>query len=86
MYSKELLEHLKSKVISKVCSINTFDFATLYTIPHEQPKSRLSGLISTFIVLSIEWLTKIQVCSRKVQHCIFVKDESDSANNYSDII
>ena len=43
--SKELLEHLKSKAISKGSSIKTFDFDTLYTtIPHEQLKSRLSGL------------------------------------------
>ena len=48
--SKELLEHLKSKAISKVSSIKTVDFSTLYTtIPHEQLKSRLSGLISTSI-------------------------------------
>ena len=47
---KELLEHLKSKAISKVYSIKTFDFSMLYTtIPNEQLKSRLSGLISSFI-------------------------------------
>ena len=44
--SKELLQHLKSKAISKVSSIKTFEFSTLYTtIPHEQLKSGLSGLI-----------------------------------------
>ena len=43
--SKELLDHLKSKTISKVSSIKTFDFSSLYTtIPNEQLKSRLSGL------------------------------------------
>ena len=42
--SKEL-EHLKYKA----SSIKTFDFSTLHTIPHEQLKSHLSGLISTFI-------------------------------------
>ena len=48
--SKELLEHLKSKAISKVSSIKTFDFCTLYTrITHEQLKYRLGGLISSFI-------------------------------------
>ena len=27
---------------------------------------------------------KIQVCGHKEQHCVFVKDESDSPNKYSD--
>ena len=44
--SKELLEHLKSKAISKDSSNKTFDFSTLYTtIPHEQLKSHLIDLI-----------------------------------------
>ena len=45
-----LLEHLKTKAISKVSSIKTFDLSTLYTtIPHEQLESRLSDIISYFI-------------------------------------
>ena len=78
----DVLEHLKLKSIYRVSSIKTFNLSTLYTtIPHEQLQSSISGIIrSTFK----KWFPKIQVCSRK--HCIFVKDESDSPNKYSDII
>ena len=80
--SKELLEHLKSKVISKVSSIKTF--VTLYTIPHKQLKSRLSGLISSLIS---KWFTKIHVVV-KYNTAYFVQGESDSPNYYleTDII
>ena len=49
--SKELLEHLISKVLSKISAIKTFELYTLYTtIPHRQLKYRLSDLVrSTFI-------------------------------------
>ena len=68
-YSKELLEHLKSKAISKVSSIKTFDFPMRYTtIPHEQLKSRWPN--KKLFDLQ-KWFTIKQVCSRKVQHCIF---------------
>ena len=30
------------------------------------------------------WFTRIQLCSREVQHCIFVKDECDLPIKYSD--
>ena len=56
------------------------------TIRHEQLKSRLGGLIRSTFICKNGSHTKIQVFSRKVQHCIFVKDESDSPNKYSDII
>ena len=36
------------------------------------------------LITGSKWFTKIQVCSRKVKYCIFVKDESDSPNKYSE--
>ena len=78
-HSNELLELLKSKAISKVSSINTFDLSTLYTIPHEQWISRLSGLIkSTFtctngsrrykyvVVNNTAYLLKMKVTPNKI--------------------
>ena len=45
--SKELLDNLKSMSFSKVDSIKTFDFSSLYTtIPHDKLKSRLKDLIT----------------------------------------
>jgi len=44
--SKDLLENFKSRSFAKISSIKTFDFSTLYTtLPHDQLKSRLKGLI-----------------------------------------
>jgi hypothetical protein len=44
--SKELLENLKSHDVSKIDSIKTYDFSTLYTtIPHNKLKSRLFQII-----------------------------------------
>ena len=40
--SKELLDNLKSQDFTKINSIKTYDFSTLYTtIPHDKLKSRL---------------------------------------------
>ena len=44
--SKDLLENFKSRSFSKISSICTFDFSTLYTtLPHDKLKSRLKELI-----------------------------------------
>ena len=44
--SKDLLDNLKSRSLSKINSIKTFDFSTLYTtLPHSKLKSRLISLI-----------------------------------------
>ena len=45
--SKELLGNLKSRSFSKITSIKTFDFSTLYTtIPHDKLKQRLRNIIN----------------------------------------
>ena len=77
-HSKEWLEYLKSKAIS----IKTFHLPRLKTtIPHEQISFKWPNKKYFYV---FKWFTEIQVCSRKVQHCIFVKDESDYPNKYSD--
>ena len=44
--SKDLLHNLESRSLSKIHSLKTFDFSTLYTtLPHSKLKSRLIGLI-----------------------------------------
>ena len=44
--SKDLLNNLESRSLSKIHSLKTFDFSTLYTtLPHSKLKSRLIGLI-----------------------------------------
>ena len=81
--SKELLENLKSKTISKVSSIKTFNLSMLYTtIPHQQLKSRLSGLISFFICKNGSRKYKYIVVMYDTAY--FVKDEIDSPNKYSE--
>ena len=69
--SKELLEHLKFKAISKVSSIKTFH--PLYNNSHEQLKSRLSGLISSFMCKNGSRRYKYVVV--KYNTAYFVKDE-----------
>jgi hypothetical protein len=60
--SKDLLDNLKSRSFSKISSINTFDFSTLYTtLPHDKLKTSLKETVhkvfshrndgSTFVVL-----------------------------------
>ncbi len=44
--SKDLLDDLNSRSLSKYDSIKTFDFSTLYTtLPHKQLKTRLKEII-----------------------------------------
>ena len=44
--SKDLLDNLKSRSFSRVSSIKTFDFSTLYTtLPHDKLKTRLKETI-----------------------------------------
>ena len=44
--SKDLLDNLKSRSVSQVSSIKTFDFSTLYTtLPHDKLKTRLKETI-----------------------------------------
>ena len=44
--SKDLLDNLKSRSFSRVSSIKTFDFSTLYiTLPHDKLKTRLKEII-----------------------------------------
>jgi hypothetical protein len=46
---KELLENLKSHGISKIDSIKTYDFSTLYTIPHNKLKSTLFQILDNWL-------------------------------------
>jgi hypothetical protein len=46
LYSKDLLDNLKSRSFSQVSSIKIFDFSTLYTtLPHDKLKTRLKKTI-----------------------------------------
>ena len=70
------------KKISKVSSIKTFDFSTLYTtILHEQLKSRFSGLIRSFFICRNGSRRYVVV---KYNTAFLVKDEIDSPNKYSE--
>ena len=75
--SKELLETLDSYSLSKISSIKTFDFSTLYTtLPHVTLKTRLEGVIrlafrgNRYIVLNYNWV-------------YFVKEDSKCASKYT---
>jgi hypothetical protein len=58
--SKDLLNNLKSRSFSKISSIKTLDFSTLYTtLPHDKLKTRLKAFShrndgSKFVVLGIK--------------------------------
>jgi hypothetical protein len=61
--SEELLENLKSRDFSKIDSIKTYDFSTLYTtIPHKKFKSRLFQIIDNCF-LKQKWHLEIQIAS-----------------------
>ena len=83
--SKELLENLKSQTYSKISSIKTYDFSTLYTtIPHDKLKSRLSDIIDScfFNKNGNRKFSYIVIGNRKHY---FVKTHSDCPHKYSEV-
>ena len=82
--SKELLEHLKSPTLSRVTSIESFDFSTLYTtIPHQKLKDRLTSIIrNAFIFKNGNRRYKYLVLGHEETY--FVKEHSDSKSKYSE--
>ena len=82
--SKELLENLKSHDFSKIDSIKTYDFFTLYTtIPHNKLKSRLFQIIGNcFLNKNGTWKYKFLVIGK--QDTYFVRHHSDSPYKYSE--
>jgi hypothetical protein len=61
--SKEILENLKSHDFSKIDSIKTYDFSTLYTtIPHNKLKYGLFQIIDNCF-LKQKWHPEIQISS-----------------------
>ena len=82
--SKELLENLKSRSFSKITSVKTFDFATLYTtIPHDKLKERLRHIIhQAFFHKNGSRRYKYIVLGYKSTY--FVKNETDAKVFYSE--
>jgi hypothetical protein len=80
--SKELLENLKYHDFSKIDSIKTYDFSTLYTtIPHNKLKSRLFQIIDNCF-LNKNGTRKFLVIGK--QDTYFVRHHSDSPYKYSE--
>ena len=83
--SKQLLENLQTRHLSKIHSIKTYDFSTLYTtIPHTKLKERLFGIIDNC------FLTKNG--TRKFKYIVighhdsyFVKHHTDSSHKYTEV-
>jgi hypothetical protein len=76
--SKELLKTLKSHGYSKIDSIKTYDFSTLYTkIPHNKLKSRLFQIIDNCF-LNGNGTQKYKFLVMGKQETYFVIHHSDS--------
>jgi hypothetical protein len=84
--SKELLENLKSHDFSKIDSIKTYDFSTLYTtIPHNKLKSRLFQIIDNCFSLNKNGTRKCRFLVIGKQDTYFVRHYSDSPYKYSEV-
>ena len=82
--SKELLENLKSHDFSKIDSVKTYDFSTLYTtIPHNKLKSRLFQIIDNCF-LNKNGTRKYKFLVIGKQDTYFVRHHSDSPYKYSE--
>ena len=82
--SKELLDNLKSRSLSKITSIKTFDFSTLYTtIPHDKLKQRLKDIINqAFFYRNGSRRYKYVVLGYNATY--FVKDDTTSKTFYTE--
>jgi hypothetical protein len=83
--SRELLEYLKSPIVSQIYSIKTSDFKTLYTtIPHDELKTRRFGIIdSCFLHQNGKGKYSYLVVSHS--HTYFVIHDPDSTRKYSEV-
>jgi hypothetical protein len=82
--SKELLEKLKSFDFSKIDSIKTYDFYTLYTtISHNKLKSQLFQIIDNCF-LNKNGTQKYKFFVIGKQDTYFVRNHSDSPHKYSE--
>ena len=53
-HSKDFLDNFNARTFSKISSIETFDFSTLYTtIPNETLKTRLKEVIHNAFTLNL---------------------------------
>jgi hypothetical protein len=83
--SKELLEILKSHGFSKIDTIKTYDFSTLYTtIPHNKLKSWLFQIVD-FWFLNKNGTQKYKFLVTVKQDAYFVRHHSDSPYKYSEV-
>ena len=83
--SKELLERLKSHSLSRISSLKTYDFSTLYTtIPHDKLKTTLEAIIhNTFIHRNGQHRYKYIVIKNTMAY--FVKEHSDAPQKYTEV-
>ena len=85
--SKELLETLKSRSLSWVTSIKTYDFSTLYTtIPHSKLKSRLKDIIINYFFCKNSGNRRHKYIVVNGYQCYFVKSPSDAKHKYIDTL
>ena len=85
--SKDLLEYLKSLVLSRIYSIKSYDFSTLYTtIPHSKLKCRLKNLVNQcFFYKNGERRYKYLVLNDGMEGSgYFVKENTTSSNKYTE--
>jgi hypothetical protein len=82
--SEELVENLETHDFSKIDSIKTYDFSTLYTtIPHNKLKSGLFQIIDNcFLNKNCTRKYKFLVIGK--QDTYFVRHHSDSPYKYSE--
>jgi hypothetical protein len=84
-HSKEFLANLKAQNFSRINSIGTFDFSTLYnTISHDELKTQLLDIIDNcfFNKNGKRKYSYLVICHQK-HH--FVKYHSDSTQKYSEV-
>jgi len=82
--SKDLLDDLNSRSLSKYDSIKTFDFSTLYTtLPHKQLKTRLKEIIHRCFSKK-DGTPRYKYIVIGWQSSYFVKEESKSTSKYTE--
>jgi hypothetical protein len=83
--SKELLESLKSPILSQMYSIKTYEFTTLYTIiPHDKLKTRLFGIIDSCL-FNKNGIRKYSYLVVNHSRTYFVIHDSYSMHKYSEV-
>ena len=83
--SKELLEILKSRSLSSVTSIKSYDFSTLYTtIPHAKLKSRFKQIIYNSFFCKKNGRRRYKYIVINNSRCYFVINHSDAKQKYTE--